>query len=51
MKRPVHSAIAFWLLIGSLIFAASGCAMFKPQPEPKQPLTVQDWIAQPRIQP
>jgi hypothetical protein len=51
MNRSVRSFISLVLLAWTFILATSGCSLFAQKQEPKRPRTVQEWIAQPRVQP
>ncbi|HTQ40244.1 MAG TPA: hypothetical protein VMJ32_14550 [Pirellulales bacterium] len=38
------------LLAGALLAAAPGCSLFRPK-QPEKPRTVEEWMAQKRVQP
>jgi hypothetical protein len=51
MIRSGRSLVALALLAWTLLLASSGCSLFRQKEEPKRPLTVEEWMAQPRVQP
>jgi len=51
MFRMRRSLIALLLFSWGLLLTTSGCAMFQQQEPPKRPKTVEEWMAQPRVQP
>jgi hypothetical protein len=48
MERFIRALVI--LIFTVALTAATGCSLFQPQ-QPKKPLTVEDWMLQPRIQP
>jgi hypothetical protein len=48
-SRRFNIALAF--LIWTLILATTGCSLFGQKPPPQRPRTVEEWMAQPRVQP
>jgi hypothetical protein len=48
-SRRFNIALAF--LTGTLFLATNGCSLFGQKPPPQRPRTVEEWMAQPRVQP